>query len=76
MVSSGGSEDNDPEGVDFRGDSVFIFDRVALSARPDELEEAEEWCEVEGRGWLARFALEERLAVSIVVTDKEIVLAV
>jgi hypothetical protein len=23
MVSSGGSDDNEPEGVDFRGDSVF-----------------------------------------------------
>jgi hypothetical protein len=65
MVSSGGSEDNEPEGVDFRGDSVLWFDRVALSARPDEIEEAEECWEVEGRGWLERFALDDRLVVSI-----------
>ena len=67
IVSSGGSEDSEPEGVDFRGDSVFWCDRVALSARPDELEEAEEWCEVDCKDWLARAALDERLPVSIVV---------
>jgi hypothetical protein len=43
-VSSGGSEDREPEGVDFRGDSAFWLDRVALSARPEEFEEVEECC--------------------------------
>jgi hypothetical protein len=42
MVSSGGSEEREPEGVDLRGDSVFWWDRVARSARPEEFEEAEE----------------------------------
>ena len=42
VLSSGGSDDKEPEGVDFRGDSVLLCDRVALSARPDEFEEAEE----------------------------------
>lgn len=68
MVSSGGSDDSDPEGVDFRGDSVLGFDRVVLSARLEEIEEAEECCEVDCRGWLARFALDDRLAVSILTT--------
>jgi len=64
-LSSSGSDDKDPEGVDFRGESVFWCDLVALSARPDELEDAEEW-EGPPRGWLARLALEERLATSMV----------
>ena len=49
-MSSRGSDDNEPEGVDFRGDSALLCDRVDLSARPDEFEEAEECCDVEGRG--------------------------
>lgn len=49
-LSSRGSDDNEPEGVDFRGDSALLCDRVDLSARPDEFEEAEECCDVEGRG--------------------------
>lgn len=58
-------------GVDFRGDSVLIFERVALSARPDVLEEVEEWWEFELRGWLARAALDERRAVSIARANGE-----
>ncbi len=46
-TSSGGSDDNEPEGVDFRGDSVLLCDRVALSARPEEFDEADEWWEVD-----------------------------
>jgi hypothetical protein len=42
MVSSGGSEEREPEGVDFRGDAVFRWDLVARSARPEAFEEAEE----------------------------------
>lgn len=50
MVSSGGSEDNEAEGVDFLGDSALLCDRVALSPRLDEVEEAEEWCEFDCSG--------------------------
>lgn len=50
MVSSGGSEDNEAEGVDLRGDSALLCDRVALSPRVDEFEEAEEWCEFDCSG--------------------------
>ncbi len=65
LVSSGGSDDSEAEGVDFRGDSALLCDRVALSARPEEFEEAEEWCEFAWGCWLARAALDERRAVSI-----------
>jgi hypothetical protein len=42
MVSSGGSDDNEPVGVDFWGDPFLLNDRVFLSARPDVLEVVEE----------------------------------
>lgn len=42
MVSSGGSEDNEPVGVDFWGEPFLLNDRVFLSARPDVLEVVEE----------------------------------
>jgi hypothetical protein len=64
IASSRGSDDNEPDGVDFRGDSVLLCDRVALSARPEEFEEAEEWWEVDC-AW-PRAVLEERLLLSIV----------
>ncbi|MCX2622688.1 hypothetical protein OQ620_28070, partial [Klebsiella pneumoniae] len=48
--SSGGSEDNEAEGVDFLGDSALLFDRVALSPRLDEFEEVEEWWEFDCSG--------------------------
>lgn len=63
MASSGVSEDIDPDGVNFRGESVLLCDRVALSARPEEFEEAEECWGVDCGGW--RAPLEERLAASI-----------
>lgn len=44
-MSSSGSDDKEAVGVDFRGDSILWEVRVFLSARPDEFEEAEEWCE-------------------------------
>lgn len=67
-VSSRGSEDRDAVGVDFRGDSVLLFRRVVRSARPDELEEAEESWELVA-AWLARAAREERRAASIAAND-------
>lgn len=68
-LSSRASEEREPDGVDLRGDSALLCDLVALSARPDEFEEVEECCDVDCKGWLARAALEERLAVSIVAMD-------
>lgn len=50
IASSGGSEDNEAEGVDLRGDSALLCDRVARSPRVDEFEEVEEWCEFDCSG--------------------------
>jgi hypothetical protein len=46
-VSSGGSEEREALGVDFRGDSVFCDVRVFLSSLFDECEDEEECWESE-----------------------------
>lgn len=71
MVSSAGSEDSEPDGVDFRGDSCLPDVRVFLSLRsalPEEVDEAEEWCEVVG---FVR-ARTDRRVVSAIVYSKSI----
>jgi hypothetical protein len=59
-VSSGGSEEREALGVDFPGDSVLADVRVFRSARPDEFEDAEEWCEAEVAVWLVRARMDRR----------------
>lgn len=66
IASSRGSDDSEPDGVVFRGEPDLGFDLVARSARPEVLEEFEEWWEADCSGWLARAALEDRRDVSIV----------
>ena len=46
-ANSAASDDKDPDGVDFRGESAFEDTLVVRSAREEEFEDAEEWCDPE-----------------------------